>query len=201
VDRPAEPRPTNPDVPEELVIRALDELAARTKKNNRGWKTLARLSVIAHTGLRHSQVMRLTATEIRHDADPPGIYCREPGKDNRSHWKPLTQYGVAACKLFIERKAFGKFSQSSARKVWKLTCKRAGLPFFTPYHLRHTWATTLRQGGLDLADVQELMGHTDAKTTARYAAVSRGKLQRAAEILTKAWDEARARVEAAKKSG
>jgi len=48
---------------------------------------------------------------------------------------------------------------------WKLACEDADVPFFNPYRLRHTWATTLRSEGLDLADAQELIGHTRAKTT------------------------------------
>ena len=78
--------------------------------------------------------------------------------------------------MFVEKEAFGAFSQSSVYKSWKLACQNAGVPFFNPYRLRHTWATTLRAGGMDLADVQELVGHTSAKTTERYAMVAKDKL-------------------------
>jgi hypothetical protein len=83
-----------------------------------------------------------------------------------------------AFRLFIEKNAFGNFSQSSIYKSWKLACEDAGMPFFNPYKLGHTWATVLRAEGMDLADVQELLGHTSAKTMARYAMVARPRRAR-----------------------
>jgi site-specific recombinase XerD len=68
------------------------------------------------------------------------------------------------------------FSQSSINKSWKVACEDAWVSFFDPYGLRHTRATTLRAGGLDLADVQEFIGLTSAKTTERYAMVTPQKL-------------------------
>ena len=59
--------------------------------------------------------------------------------------------------------------------------------FFNPYKLRHSYATARRAQGMDLADVQELMGHKSAKTTQRYAMVAPKKLAAAAELLHDAW--------------
>jgi site-specific recombinase XerD len=72
-------------------------------------------------------------------------------------------------------------------QVRKLACEEAGVPFFNPYKLRHSYATALRAQGMDLADVQELMGHKSAKTTQRYAMVAPKKLAAAAEMLHQAW--------------
>ena len=98
-------------------------------------------------------------------------------------------------RLFIDNDTFGEFSASSVYKSWKLACEEAGVRFFNPYRLRHTYATTLRAGGMDLADVQELVGHTSARTTARYAMVSAPKLMTAQSTLDAAWERARANVE------
>jgi integrase len=64
--------------------------------------------------------------------------------------------------------AWGRFSQSSVYKSWKQACDEAEVPFFNPYKLRHSYATALRAQGMDLADVQELMGHKSATTTRRF---------------------------------
>jgi len=171
------------------------------EKNNRGWQTLARLRVIAETGMRHSQVMRLTPNDLWLDNHPPLVNVNVAGKGGRTHWKPLTAEGVAAFRLFVEKGAFGQFSQSSLHKSWKLACEDAGVTFFNPYRLRHTWATTLRAGGMDLADVQALIGHTSAKTTERYAMAPPAKLMRAVEVLGRAQASAREHVENEKREG
>jgi site-specific recombinase XerD len=93
----------------------------------------------------------------------------------------------------------GKFSQSAVYKSWKLACEQAGVRFFNPYKLRHSYATALRAQGMDLADVQELMGHKSAKTTQRYAMVAPKKLAAAAELLHEAWHPSKRGAESAPK--
>jgi integrase len=44
----------------------------------------------------------------------------------------------------------------------------AGLPGLRPRRLRHTYATRLRQGGADPAQIQALLGHASIETSARY---------------------------------
>lgn len=53
---------------------------------------------------------------------------------------------------------------SARRSPWGLTVRssRAGK------RLRHTYATRLRQGGADVAQVQALLGHASLETSARY---------------------------------
>jgi integrase len=172
VERPTEPKPGPNALPLEQVVRVFDALADRVEQNNHGWKTLARIKLIAETGMRHSQVTRLQPNDIWLDHDPLVVFVNQPGKNGKAHWKPLTQQGVAAFRLSIAKNAFGEFSQSSVYKSWKLACEDAEVPFFNPYRLRHTWATTLRAEGVDLADVQELVGHTSSRTTERYAMVA-----------------------------
>jgi site-specific recombinase XerD len=121
-------------------------------------------------------------------------------KDGDPHAKPLTPDGVDAFRLFVRVEAWGRFSQSSVYKSWKVACEKAGVPFFNPYKLWHSYATALRAQGMDLADVQQLMGHKSAKTTQRYARVAPKKLAAAAEMLHQAWHPNRAAANPAAKS-
>lgn len=187
VPRPKEPAP-RPDGRSLATVRTvLDALETRVNLWRRGGKTLARLKVLALTGMRHSQVMRLRRDDIVLEHETPHVVVVDPGKDGAPHVKPLTPEGVEAFRAFIEHDAFGKFSRSSLYKSWKLACEDAGVPFFNPYKLRHSYATALRAEGMDLANVQQLLGHKSAKTTARYAAVAPNMLSQACELLGRAW--------------
>jgi integrase len=55
----------------------------------------------------------------------------------------------------------------------------------TIHSLRHTFASWLLQNGLDLAEVQDLLGHTSMNMTRRYAHLSKGKTaQRMGSVLS-----------------
>ena len=54
----------------------------------------------------------------------------------------------------------------------------------TVHSLRHTYGSWLRQAGLDLADIQELLGHADLQMTRRYSKVpAPQRMSRAGEAL------------------
>lgn len=72
--------------------------------------------------------------------------------------------------------------QKSLRTVWKLTLKRAGIPYFRIYDLRSTYATRLSAGGVADEWVTQLLRQGDAQVFKKY---SQMKLQMQREALTK----------------
>jgi integrase len=175
-----------------MIQSVLDALWYRTAMNNHGWPTLARALVLAHTGMRPSQVKRLDVDlDIRPyiDSDVPFVQV-SAGKGGKPYLMPLTSDGRAAFLLFLRVGAAGTFSTQAFYKSWVLACDQAHVTRFNPYKLRHSFATRMRRAGADLADVQGLLGHKSPKTTARYAEVSQDKLVTAVQRMERGWNEA-----------
>jgi len=59
--------------------------------------------------------------------------------------------------------------------IWK-AMNRAGLTDCTVHTLRHTHATWLVQNGLSVYEVRSVLGHTDIRTTMRYAHLEQAKV-------------------------
>ena len=162
--------------------------------NNRGWKTLARALVLTHTGMRPSHVMRLDPDiDIQPNlgGNVPFVQVRVPGKGGNAHPKPLTKDGVSAFLLFLRVEAVGPFSARAFYKAWMLAGDQAKVERFRPYLLRHSYATLLRRGGADVADIQVLLGHKSPKITQRYAMVVPEKLAVATQRMERVWNESR----------
>ena len=66
---------------------------------------------------------------------------------------------------------------------WDRIRKRAGLTDLRLHDLRHSFASFLVNNGEDLYEVQKLLGHSNPRTTQRYAHLSRERLAQAAEVM------------------
>jgi integrase len=81
---------------------------------------------------------------------------------------------------------------SSLKKVWRTTLRRADVPYFALYELRHTFATRLSAGGVADHFVTQILRQGDALVFKRY---SQAKLNMMREALSKLDRQANERID------
>ncbi len=147
-----------------------------------GRRDAAVITLLAYTGLRRSEVAGLDLAQVvlgRH------ARLRVRGKGDKEREVPLAPQVLAALHAWIavrgqrQGKLFQRVDRNghilagglSDNAIWRIVTKRreeAGLPRLTPHDFRRTWVGTLLDEDVDLVTVQNLAGHADPKTTARY---------------------------------
>jgi len=159
--------------------------STRTKNESRD---LALLAMMYGCGLRVSEAVGLNLADI----DMSGVETRVRGKGGKERVAPipggvrklLSDYlglrmghaDVNQQALFLNRLG----GRLSARSVQRMLKKRALITgadvSVSPHRLRHSFATHLLAGGVDLRAIQELLGHASLSTTERYTHLDINKL-------------------------
>jgi integrase/recombinase XerD len=84
----------------------------------------------------------------------------------------LARAGTGSSRLFLNARG-GPLSRQSAWVVLRTAAERAGLASgISPHTLRHSYATHLLEGGANIREVQELLGHASITTTEIYTFVT-----------------------------
>ena len=132
-------------------------------------KSKARLMVLAYTGIPHAQIMRLTEQDVDLRRAVVRVEGRKKGGGTKARSMPLTKDGIAAFKLMRTEDAWGRFSQSTLRRLFREACAAAKVKgTFTPYDLRHSFGTEIYRRSGDIRATQLLMGHAKESQTHRY---------------------------------
>ncbi len=138
------------------------------------------ISLIYSAGLRRSELLNLTPQDIISER----MLIRISGKGKKCRYSLLSEKLLHELRayyreyrpqkwLFEGEQAGEQYSPSALVKILKEAARKAGIKHRVHLHmLRHTFATHLLEQGTDLRTIQELMGHTDIKTTAIYLHVS-----------------------------
>ncbi len=139
------------------------------------------LAVAYGAGLRVSEVVGLRVRDLDFEG---GLITVRQGKGNKDRVTVLPSMVVGDVRRLIARREAGdlvfesswggKLSTRSAQKVFEQALGRAGIHVVATFHsLRHSFATHLLEHGVDVRYVQELLGHSNIRTTQRYTHVSR----------------------------
>jgi integrase len=75
----------------------------------------------------------------------------------------------------------GRHHRINIDQSWSLICKAAGITGLRIHDLRHSYASTLAGAGFSLPTIGALLGHSQPKTTARYAHLFDDPLRKATE--------------------
>ena len=158
-----------------------------------GIRDRALLELLYATGCRASEVSAMRLSDV-HLAES---FCTCRGKGDKERVVPLGRRAIAALSAWIDgpRKAFAtragtqpawvilssRGNRLSRMRIWEVVREHAAAagipPDIGPHTLRHSFATHLVAGGVDLRHVQEMLGHASIATTQRYTHVDAGRLK------------------------
>jgi integrase/recombinase XerC len=154
--------------------------AARARPSVLELRDAALLEVLYGCGLRVSEGVGLDVSDL----ETIELRVRR-GKGGKDRIVPLGEKARRALDEYLARRAELKppagegavFLNAKGRRVTARSVRRfvdrhaitAGAPPTHPHALRHSYATHLLGSGADLRSIQQLLGHSSLKTTARYA--------------------------------
>jgi len=136
------------------------------------------------TGLRKSDIYNLLWSEISHDRGKSGAECYymnlKPLKTQKTTGKilkvPLTSAAIAILEELKKEgvksgKVFDRLpSDRNACTLLKIWAAKAGIKKNVHFHAgRHSFATIGLTYGIDIYSVSKLLGHSNVRTTERYA--------------------------------
>lgn len=133
---------------------------------------------LLYTGCRVSEALKLTWADV---TDTTVTFWDT--KNGKPRTIPLTANAKAA--LDVSSPKPWPVEYNTFHEDWSQARAKCGKTFadVVIHTLRHTCASWLVQGGVDLRRVKDWMGHADIKTTMLYAHLAPGDLQSAAHVL------------------
>jgi integrase/recombinase XerC len=195
-ERDADDDPRNPQDPQDYQHHNdhHDEMAERSVRGRDhaiAIRDAAVLELLYATGIRVAELVGADVDAI--DAGHRTIMVN--GKGNKQRVVPFGAHAARALRRWLDegrpqlctaasgRAVFlgargGRLDQRVARQVVHAKAREAGVPDISPHALRHSAATHMLDGGADLREVQEMLGHASLSTTQRYTHVSIEGLKR-----------------------
>lgn len=178
--RISRPRTTS-KLPEVLSVEEVKKLLRATENH----KHLCILLTIYSGGLRLGELVNLRVRDLHFDGNYIVIKNSKGKKDRHtlfsSKLKEELQRYIAVYKpryWLFEGQDGGEYSARSVQNVLRAAVEKSGVnPMCTVHTLRHSFATHLLEQGTDLRYIQELLGHSNVKTTEIYTHISTKKMQ------------------------
>jgi site-specific recombinase XerD len=131
--------------------------------------------LLAFTGIRRGEMLNLRTEDVK--LSDMMVIIREP-KGGNDRAVPIADNTLINYLHHVigEREqdwlflsAFGnQWDHQSFNRVFQKHVRNCGLTGTTPHVLRHTFATMLAAAGVTIAEIRDLLGHKDIRTTTQY---------------------------------
>ena len=171
------------DTEEKELLRLLNKLAY--------FEQAQAVKILLYTGMRSKELRALQIRDIDLTNNIITLYETKNGHNRaipiipaiQDLCKSLTQNRVTTETIFPDY-TYVEWLERPWNKVKELMGLKDDRQF-TPHCLRHTCATRLSQSGVSLAVIRQWLGHTNIRTTVRYAHFNQADLQHAADCLNR----------------
>ena len=189
IEAPKSARP----LPDTLSTEEIDRLIGSIEDNTtKGLRDRAILEVLYSCGLRVSELCDLKLGDLFFGEG----YIRVIGKGDKQRLVPMSSIARSRIQLYMDvrgkerRKEEILFLNNRGKKltrvmiftIIKQAAQRAGIEKkISPHTFRHSFATHLLEGGANIRQVQELLGHENILTTEIYTHLDDSHLRQTLE--------------------
>ncbi len=160
------------------ILSIKDTLAVINAPSN--LKHRAILYTIYSAGLRIGEIPKLRLEDIK--SKDKQIFVKG-AKGNKDRYTLLSDQTLDILRAYykdykpsywlFEGQTGGQYTTSSIQKIFRKAVEKSGIcAWATPHMLRHSFATHLLQGGVNLRYIQVLLGHSSPETTQIYTHVA-----------------------------
>jgi integrase/recombinase XerD len=177
-------------LPKSINTSQIDSmLKAPDQNKTRGLRDAALLTLLYASGLRVSELAFLNIEDIDFNRG----FLKTIGKGQKERVVPLNEYCLNLLNSYINNARIKLLNNNnsqylfirknglvlSRQSIWKIIKHYAalsGLTNVSPHQLRHSFATHLLEGGVNLRALQMMLGHADLATTEIYMHVDKQRL-------------------------
>lgn len=169
------------------IIELIDSIDTNTLL---GRRNIAIVVVLYSTGIRVSEACNLQISDV----DFKQKHLKIIAKGNHERLVPINSYALNVLReyinnsrnilvkqkhnnLFVNNNGTPLTSRGVRYIMKSIILNTSILLDVTPHTLRHSYATHLLENGMDIREVQELLGHKDLSTTNIYTHVTKANLQ------------------------
>ena len=176
-------------LPDVLTVEEIDAmLATFDMTTSKGCRDSAMVEVLYSCGLRVSELISLRINDLFFGEG----YIRIIGKGDKQRLVPIGSIARDKIQLYMEYRTPASRSEATlflnnrgkpitrvmVFNIIKQAALMAGIDKqISPHTLRHSYATHLLEGGANIRQVQELLGHESILTTEVYTHVNRKQLR------------------------